>query len=113
MLTQGAGVVWAGLSASGVSDSFSIGAGATALEVASDVISIDASDTFTVYADIQDSDGNWIQAAALPAQTTAGIQTVLVPSLAAVTSNFVSVARLRWTTVSGGGIVALLVAVGR
>lgn len=112
MLPQGAGVVWAGLGASGTSDPFSIASGATALEVASTVISIDAADTFTVYADIQDTDGNWIQACALTAQTTTGTVTSLAGSLAAVTSNFTSVARLRWTT-AVGGVVALLVAVGR
>lgn len=112
MTLQTAGVVWADLGAGGTSDPFTITSSAQAIEVASTVLAIDAGNSLTVFADIQDTDGNWIQATALTAQTTPGTQTALVASLGAVTPNFTSVARLRWTT-TAGSVAALLVAVGR
>lgn len=104
--------MWSGLAANGASEGFPLRSSSDSLEVASVVISIDSTDTLTVYADVEDDNGDWIQVAALPAQTAAGVQTLGVPSLAAINGSLLPQARLRWTTTSGTAVV-LLAAVSR
>lgn len=107
-MLSNASVVWSGLGASGTSDSFQLTRGATSAQIASTVISIAAGTTLTVFLDVLVG-GQWQQAVALTAQTTAGVQTGLLANVHATGADDAATARLRWTVAGGMVSNAILV----
>lgn len=86
--------VWATLTAAGTSDSFSL---ATHTAIVSSIVTAVSGTTpsLQVFLDVQDVAGNWVQQAALTAQTAAGVQSSAFVATVAGPSG--RLARFRWT----------------
>lgn len=106
--------LWENVTAGGTSEPFTLPVKQAdgALAVSSVVVSITAG-TFQLFADVQDVAGNWQQVAVLTAQTVAGAQSAIIPTLqTAVPQGATDNARLRWT-MAGGTAQVILAGVGR
>lgn len=95
--------IWAGLSASGTSPSFSLATGATPggqVAVSSVVTGVaGTSPSLQLFLDVSDASGNWFPVITLNPQTTTGVQSA-AGNVAQATPNAIGQYRLRWT-VSG------------
>ena len=96
--------VWAGLSSSGTSPTFTLPTGATAggqvaLSCAVTGVSGTGSPSLQMFLDVSDASGNWFPVVSLNAQTATGVQTG-AGNVAQATVNAIGQYRLRWT-VSG------------
>lgn len=92
--------IWAGLSTSGTSATFSLPTGAQAggqVAASCAVTGVTGSTpSLQLFLDVSDVSGNWFPVVTLTAQTTAGVQTG-VGNVASATANAISQFRLRWT----------------
>lgn len=106
--------VWAGLSASGTSPTFSLPTGATAggqvaLSCAVTGVAGTGSPSLQMFLDVSDASGNWSPVVTLTAQTATGVQSG-AGNVAQATANAIGQYRLRWTISGTAPVFSVLAA---
>jgi hypothetical protein len=110
MTQQTLGGFWAVLTGAGTGDPFQLGAAPQALVASVVTSAAGTTPSLQVFLDVIDVSGNWVQVAALTAQTAAGTQFAAVtPSSTAV--NLTRTARLRWTLSGTSPVMGTAIAV--